>query len=128
MTLGSAHIVAFVATADPVAARNFYQGTLGLRFVAEEPGMALVFALGDGDTLRITVLPEHDPPPYSVRGWQVENIETASSELADNGCVVFEFFDMLDQDVAGISTFPNGDRVAWFKDPSGNMLSITEAG
>ncbi len=126
MTLGSAAVVAFLATTNLESARRFYEDVLGLRFVAKEPGAALVFAVGDVDTLRITALPEHAPPPYTVLGWRVDSIGTALSELAENG-VVFEFFDMLDQDEAGISTFPNGDRVAWFKDPSGNMLSINQS-
>ncbi|MDX1469316.1 MAG: VOC family protein [Acidimicrobiia bacterium] len=127
MSLESAPILAFVATANAEAARAFYEGVLGLRFVAEEPGVALVFSVGDRDTLRVSVLPEHTPPPHSVLGWKVDDIEQALTALSARG-VVFEFFEMLEQDDDGICTFPNGDRVAWFLDPAGNMLSITEAG
>ena len=125
MGLGSAPVIAFVATSDAGEAREFYANTLGLRLVGEESGQALVFAIGDEDTLRVTILAEHVPPPHSVLGWKVDDIAGEVDSLMSNG-VTFERFEMFSQDDLGICTFPNGDRVAWFKDPAGNMLSLTQ--
>ena len=126
MTLGSAAVVAFLATTDPESARRSYKDVLGLRFLVERSPERPWSLQSETLTPFGSRFSRITHPAYTVLGWRVEDIETASSELAENG-VVFEFFDMLDQDGAGISTFPNGDRVTWFKDPSGNMPSITQS-
>ena len=126
MSLDTAPVVAFTATTDAERARRFYEGVLDLRFHHEEPG-AVVFSLGFAGTLRITVLDEHSPQPFSVLGWVVPDIEAEVDRLSEAG-VAFERYEMLEQDDRGITTFPNGDRVAWFLDPDGNILSVTQPG
>lgn len=115
--------VAFVATTDLAAARTFYADTLGLEFVAEEPA-ALVFRLAHG-FLRVTAFADHLPPGHTVLGWIVDDIDDAVARLGDRG-IACERFEGFPQNGAGIATFPNGDRVAWFRDPAGNVLSVTE--
>lgn len=123
--LGSDDLIAFVATALPEQAKEFYAEVLGLRLVGEEP-TALVFD-AHGIMLRVSIVPEFAPPLYSVLGWKVDDIEAKVGELAGNG-VHFERYEVFDQDQLGIHTFPNGDKVAWFRDPDGNTLSLTQPG
>jgi catechol 2,3-dioxygenase-like lactoylglutathione lyase family enzyme len=121
--LGSHAVVAFVATRDPERARRFYEGVLGLRLVADEP-FALVFD-AHGTTLRVQKVQELVPARHTVLGWLVPDIAAAVRGLAAGG-VAFERFPGLPQDDLGVCAFPGGGRVAWFKDPDGNTLSLTE--
>jgi hypothetical protein len=91
--------------------------------VADEP-FALVFD-AHGTMLRISKLPDHVPPPFTVLGWSVPDISADVSSLTANG-VTFQFYSDLKQDKKGICTFADGTRVAWFKDPDGNTLSLTQ--
>ena len=121
--LGSTDIVAFVAITDAEKARTFYEGVLGLRFVKDD-GFALVFE-ANGIMLRAARMKELTPAQYTVLGWQVSHIEDVVKALASQG-VKFEIFGFFKQDDLGIWTAPNGDKVAWFKDPDGNTLSVSE--
>ena len=121
--LGSYSLIAFVATANPEVAKKFYGETLGLRFVSQDP-FALVFDAG-GTMLRVAVVREHQPAGYTVLGWSVPNIAAAVRELSGRG-VVFERFQGMQQDASGIWQSPSGAQVAWFKDPEGNILSLTQ--
>ena len=121
--LSSRKIVAFVATVDPGRARAFYEGALGLRLITEDP-FALVFDAG-GTKLRVSVVRELTPPPYTIVGWMVPDIREAVRELAGRS-VVFQRFDGLEQDEACIWAAPGGALVAWFRDPDGNTLSLTQ--
>lgn len=121
--LGSHDLVAFVATKNPERAREFYEGILGLRLVSDEP-FALVFD-ANRTMLRISKVKDLTPGPFTVLGWRVSNIRRTVASLADRG-VVFERYAGLVQDDLGICAFPGGSRVAWFKDPDGNVLSLTE--
>ena len=114
--------IAFVSTTDTARARAFYEDTLGLRFVADE-GFALVFDLA-GVMLRVTRVDELHPQPFAVLGWRVADAEAAARELAGRG-VVFERYPGLEQDELGLWRSPSGARIAWFRDPDGNVLSIT---
>ncbi|PYO78995.1 MAG: glyoxalase [Gemmatimonadetes bacterium] len=125
--LGSADLVAFVPTRDPAKARTFYEQTIGLKFVSEDP-FAVVFD-ANGVTVRIANVSSvkgFRPAPYTVLGWQVPSAEKAVQALIKKG-VKFERFEGMDQDHLAIWSSPSGARVAWFKDPDGNTLSITEA-
>jgi len=122
-TLASSHVMAFVATCDPQRARAFYEDVLGLRLVEDEP-FALVFD-ANGTTLRIAKVPALVPAGYTVLGWVVSDIAAGVAALQHRG-VMFERFPGMTQDALGICTFPNGSRVAWFKDPDGNTLSLTQ--
>ena len=122
--LGSCKIVALVATADGARARKFYEETLGLELVSEDM-FAVVFRAG-GTMLRVTKVPATIIAPYAVLGWDVPDITAVVSGLAANG-VVFQRYEGLAQDELGIWTTPDGAaKVAWFKDPDGNTLSLTQ--
>jgi catechol 2,3-dioxygenase-like lactoylglutathione lyase family enzyme len=121
--LGHNNAIAFVATRDAAAARKFYEETLGLRLVADEP-FALVFDV-NGRMLRIARTEALSPAAHTVLGWDVEDIEAKVEELAARG-VSFLRFEGMPQDENGIWASPSGARVAWFKDPDGNNLSLTQ--
>jgi len=121
--LDASPIIAFAAITNATRARRFYEETLGLTFVADEPP-ALVFD-AHGTMLRLAKLPSVAAAPYTVLGWQVADIAAERDRLAANG-VVFERYPGLPQDELDICTFPGGARVAWFKDPDGNLLSLTQ--
>jgi catechol 2,3-dioxygenase-like lactoylglutathione lyase family enzyme len=123
MILASAPLIAFLATADAARARTFYTGTLGLRLVEDSP-FALVFDVM-GTMLRIQKVAALTPHPFTVLGWQVDDVAAAVRELAGRG-VTFNRYDGLDQDGVGIWTSPAGARIAWFSDPDGTVLSLTE--
>lgn len=121
--LDSAHIVGFVPITDSDKARTFYEGALGLRFVKDD-GFALVFD-ANGAMLRLVKLQSVTPAQYTILVWQVKGIEDAVRQLQSKG-VQFERYGFFKQDDLGIWTAPGGDKVAWFKDPDGNTLSISE--
>jgi catechol 2,3-dioxygenase-like lactoylglutathione lyase family enzyme len=121
--LKSRPIVAFVATTDPKRAKRFYARTLGLRLVSED-GFALAFDAG-GTMLRVAVVKTLQPAGYTVLGWIVPDIAKAVRGLVKRG-VVFQRYDGMPQDDLGIWSSPSGARVAWFADPEGNTLSLTE--
>jgi catechol 2,3-dioxygenase-like lactoylglutathione lyase family enzyme len=116
-------IVAFVGTLEPRKAKVFYQGTLGLRLVNEDQ-FALTFDVG-GTMLRVTTVPALTPAAFTVLGWAVGDVRAAVTQLQGAG-VRFERFPGLEQDELGIWNVPGGGhKVAWFKDPDGNLLSVS---
>jgi catechol 2,3-dioxygenase-like lactoylglutathione lyase family enzyme len=115
--------ILFLATADPVRARAFYEDTLGLRLLADEP-FALVFDAG-GTMLRIQRVEKVIVAPYTVLGWSVANLRQVMATLRSRG-IAFNRYDGLRQDDLGIWVSPSGAKVAWFHDPDGNVLSLTE--
>jgi catechol 2,3-dioxygenase-like lactoylglutathione lyase family enzyme len=121
--LATKKIIAFVTTADPKAAKAFYQGTLGLKLLGED-NFAFVFD-ANGIMLRVAIAKEVKPAPYTVLGWQVTDIADTLNQLVKAG-VKFESFGLPGQEKNGIWNAPGGDKVAWFKDPSGNILSISQ--
>lgn len=131
--LGKHKIVAFAAVRNRDAARSFYRDTLGLRLVGEDQ-FALVFD-ANGTMLRISPVPDWTPPQFTVLGWEVPDIVSAVKELGNAGVRFERYAWMKDQDEMGIWTSPSGPdvaevhagaRVAWFKDPDGNVLSISQ--
>jgi catechol 2,3-dioxygenase-like lactoylglutathione lyase family enzyme len=121
--LGSTNIVAFIPTKDAEKARAFYEGVLGLRFVKDD-GFAIVLD-ANGIMVRIAKMQEFAPAQFTILGWQVSGIEAMARALQAKG-VHFEIFGFFKQDELGIWTAPTGDKVAWFKDPDGNILSISQ--
>lgn len=121
--LAKSKIIAFVPTTDPLRSRAFYEGILGLRFVKDD-GFALVFD-ANGIMVRVAKGRDFKPAQYTILGWEASDIETTLTEMADKG-VRFEQFGLPGQDKIGIWTAPSGDKVAWFKDPDGNILSISQ--
>jgi catechol 2,3-dioxygenase-like lactoylglutathione lyase family enzyme len=123
--LSNQPIVAFIATGDAERARTFYRDTLGLELVLDQLPFALVFD-ACGTMLRVTPVKELHPAAYTVLGWQVPDIVAAAKAMEKAG-VRFERYPGLEQDELGIWTAPgSAARVAWFKDPDGNTLSITQ--
>ena len=121
--LNSCDVIAFVATTEPARAREFYGKVLGLGLVADEP-FALVFD-AHGTMLRIAKVQEFQPARHTVLGWTVPDISEAVEELKAKG-VTFERYEGFNQDDLGIWAAPHGAHVAWFKDPDGNTLSLTQ--
>ena len=121
--LANSDIVAFVPTKDSENARTFYEGVLGLRFISDD-GFALVFD-ANGIMIRVVKLQQFTPVQYTILGWQVMEIEKVVARLQQQG-VHFERYGFFQQDELGIWTAPGGDKVAWFKDPDGNTLSVSE--
>lgn len=121
--LGSTKIVAFAPTKDFKKARAFYEGVLGLRFISEDP-FALVLD-ANRIMVRVTKVPEFKPQQFTILGWEVSDIEKFVSGLQEKG-VNFERYGLPGQDERGIWTAPGGAKVAWFKDPDGNVLSISQ--
>jgi catechol 2,3-dioxygenase-like lactoylglutathione lyase family enzyme len=124
--LGTADIVAFVPTKNPDKARQFYEKTLGLKFIADDK-FALVF---ESKRVMIRVVdisgfPDYKPPPFTVLGWGVDDIAKTVIGLQKSG-VKFERYPGLEQDALGVWTAPGNAKVAWFKDPDGNTLSLSE--
>lgn len=118
------NIVACVPIADYDTSRSFYEGALGLHFVKND-GFALVLD-ANGIMVRLSKVPQDFKPlPFTILGWQVPDIESIVAALQKRG-VAFERFGFFEQDDLGIWTAPSGDKVAWFKDPDGNILSVSQ--
>jgi catechol 2,3-dioxygenase-like lactoylglutathione lyase family enzyme len=123
--LTTARLTAFIATAQPEHAKKFYETTLGLRLVSDDQ-FAMAFDC-QGTQLRIQKVEKVDPQPFTTLGWQVSDIRDTVAKLMKRA-VSFERYPFLTQDDLGIWQAPSGAKVAWFKDPDGNLLSLTEVG
>jgi len=122
--LSKYNIIGFLTIVDVARAKEFYGGKLGLRLVSEEPPFALVFE-ANGIMLRLVMGKAIAPVRGTVLGWQVPDAAAAVKDLEQAG-IQFERFPQMPQDELGIWTTPTGSKVAWFKDPDGNILSISE--
>src|ERR1700687_5697347 len=121
--LNERDVIAFVATAQPDRALKFYSEILGLNLVEDSP-FALVFDVG-GRMLRIQKVQALVPAPHTALGWSVPDIWREIESLMTRG-VTFERYNGMSQDELGVWTSPDGHKVAWFRDPDGNNLSLTE--
>jgi predicted enzyme related to lactoylglutathione lyase len=121
--LSSARMTAFVQVKDREKAKEFYVNILGLKFLSEDP-FALVVE-SNGHKIRIGEMPEMEPAKFTVLGWEVTDIEEAVTDLVSRG-VQPQLYGFPGQDGRGIWTAPTGDKVAWFTDPSGNVLSVAQ--
>jgi catechol 2,3-dioxygenase-like lactoylglutathione lyase family enzyme len=115
--------ILFAATTDPKRSREFYEQTLGLKFVVDEP-YALVFRIGE-IPLRIQKVNEKPGVNHTVLGWIVTDMKKTVQRLTKAG-VKFMRFDGMNQDADGIWQSPGGAKVAWFRDPDDNTLSLTQ--
>jgi catechol 2,3-dioxygenase-like lactoylglutathione lyase family enzyme len=122
MMLGTNKIVAFVAVTDYEKARAFYEKALGLKFISQD-NFALVME-GGGTRIRMAKVPNHQAEQFTVLGWETSDIEKQVAELQAAG-VKFERYPWLPKDGLPIWAAPSGDKVAWFKDPDGNVLSLS---
>lgn len=116
-------VVTFLLTKNPEAALAFFRDKLGLTFLRDD-GFALVFDM-NGVMLRVGKIADFTPALNTVLGWEAEEIGSAVADLTRKG-VNFERYPNMRQDEQGICTFPNGDKVAWFRDPDGNVLSLSQ--
>src|SRR5205823_2037306 len=123
MTLQNCDVVAFVATTQAEKAKAFYCDVLGLRFEEDSP-FALVVGTANA-TLRIQKVKTFTPVPFTALGWKVGDIRAMAKQLLDKG-VKFERFQGTKQDDLGIWVSPSAAMVCWFKDPDGNILSLTQ--
>jgi catechol 2,3-dioxygenase-like lactoylglutathione lyase family enzyme len=121
--LANAPLIAFVPTVDIGRARSFYNDTLGLPLL-EHNDYACVFD-AHGLMLRVTVVPDLAPAGHTVLGWRVPDLTGTVRGLVAKG-VPFLRYDGMAQEPDGIWTTPGGDKVAWFSDPDGNTLSLTQ--
>ena len=117
--------VAFLNVGNRERALGFYRDTLGLELRSTDDfGDSLSFGAA---LLRMTVLPDYKPNPHPVLGWDVEDIRAAVESLRARG-VEFTVYDGMGQDELGIWTSPDGGaKVAWFADPDGNVLSLSQS-
>lgn len=123
--LGGSELIAFVPVTDSAKAREFYESVLGLRLIEDEKPFALVFD-ANGTMLRVTPVREHTPAPFTILGWDVNDLEKTVERLARTGVEFLRFPGMNDRDPHAIWNAPSGARVAWFHDPERNVLSLTE--
>jgi catechol 2,3-dioxygenase-like lactoylglutathione lyase family enzyme len=116
-------LIGFVPITDAEKSKAFYIDVLGLEFVKDD-GFALVF-LSDGNMVRLARMSEFTPAQSTILGWQTTEIEALVKALTAKG-VTFQRYGFLEQDALGIWSSPNGDKVAWFTDPDGNVLSLSQ--
>jgi catechol 2,3-dioxygenase-like lactoylglutathione lyase family enzyme len=121
--LASSKVIGFVPTKDAQKARSFYESKLGFRFVSDD-SFALVLRAGE-TMIRIAKAQDFTPAPYTVLGWEVLDIEAVVRWLQERG-VAFEKYPFVQDQELGIWTAPGGNKVAWFKDPDGNVLSVSQ--
>ena len=121
--LASSKVIGFIPTKDSQKARAFYEGNLGFQFVSDDP-FALVVRAGE-TMIRIAKAQDFTPAPYTVLGWEVRDIEAVVRWLHERG-VAFEKYPFVQDLELGIWTAPGGNKVAWFKDPDGNVLSVSQ--
>lgn len=112
-----------ICTRDRARATAFYRDTLGLA-LAQEDNFAAIFNTG-GVTLRLSLVADFMPHGHTILGFRVEDVEGTARALQEKG-VTFEAVPKLKQDDLRIWTAPGGKiKVGWFKDPDGNLLSVT---
>ena len=121
--LGNQTLIAFIATQDSEHSRTFYERTLGLQLVSDD-AFALVFN-ANGTTIRVQKVAAFRPQPFTALGFRVDDLNAVVAALKQKH-IACERFPGMTQDADGIWASPSGARIAWFKDPDGNVLSVTE--
>jgi catechol 2,3-dioxygenase-like lactoylglutathione lyase family enzyme len=116
-------LIAFIPSKDTGRSRSFYEDALGLRFVCDDPFAVVMDS--NGTMIRIVRVGEFTPAPFTILGWQVDDIHVKVTELSGKG-VQFNRYPYFEQSPDGVWTAPNGAKVAWFPDPDGNVLSVSQ--
>lgn len=116
-------LIAFIPTTDAARARLFYEGQLGLRFISDD-SFALVMD-ANGTMVRIVRVGNFAPVPFTILGWQVDDIHQTVADMVAKG-LQFIRYPYFEQASDGVWTAPNGTKVAWFADPDGNTLSLSQ--
>lgn len=123
--LGESKATSGFAVRDIGQAREFYEGTLGVRVevLAEEHGVT-VLHLGGGYDVLMYLSADMTPPSYTILNFEVDDIDAAVEGLVERG-VTFQRYEDFDHDEKGIVRGP-GPQIAWFEDPSGNVISVLQ--
>jgi catechol 2,3-dioxygenase-like lactoylglutathione lyase family enzyme len=122
--LSTSPLIAFIPSKDASSARTFYEQKLGLRFVSDD-NFAIVMD-ANGTMLRITRVGDFTPMPFTILGWQVDDIDATVTAMAAKG-IQFSRYPFLEQADNGVWTAPGGvAKVAWFLDPDENTLSLSQ--
>ena len=121
--LTSSKLQSIILTSRIAEAETFYRDVLGLTLRTRSDG-ALVFDVGGSD-LRVSPVPSTSRGEHTVMGFAVTDLDGAIAGLRARG-VVFERFDGFAHDANGAVVSPDGARVAWFRDPDGNILSVVQ--
>jgi catechol 2,3-dioxygenase-like lactoylglutathione lyase family enzyme len=116
-------LIAFIPTKEAARARRFYEKTLGLRFISDDSFAIVMDA--NGTMVRIVRVEDFTPLPFTILGWQVNDIHKIVAEMTGRG-VTFTRYPHFEQSPDGVWTAPGGAKVAWFADPDGNTLSISQ--
>jgi predicted enzyme related to lactoylglutathione lyase len=116
-------LIAFIPTKDATRARLFYEEQLGLRFVSDDSFAVVMDA--NGIMVRVVRVGEFTPASFTILGWQVEDIHRTVAEMTGKGSQ-FKRYPFLEQGEDGVWTAPGGAKVAWFSDPDGNILSLSQ--
>jgi catechol 2,3-dioxygenase-like lactoylglutathione lyase family enzyme len=128
MVLSNYKVGAGLAVSDMDRAREFYEGKLGLRVSIDSPDN-VQYRCAEGSVMHVYLSPEHaGKSTATLASWGVDDIEKVVDELSSRG-VAFERYDEgpIITDEKGIATFEGDAKVAYFKDPDGNTLSIAQA-
>lgn len=122
--LGDSKATSGFAVRDLDAAREFYEGTLGIsvEVLVEEHGVTAL-KLAGGDVL-MYLNPEMTPASYTMLNFEVDDIDATVDALAERG-VTLQRYDGFDHDEKGIVRGP-GPQIAWFEDPSGNVIAVMQ--
>lgn len=121
--LSNQRIKAFVSTVQLSVAREFYEKKLGLTLLSQDK-YGIEFEANEAH-IRLSVVEKLTPQPFTVLGWDTDDIVSTINNLTAKG-IIFERYNFIEQDENGIWTAPGGTRVAWFKDPDGNLLSVSD--
>jgi catechol 2,3-dioxygenase-like lactoylglutathione lyase family enzyme len=116
-------LIAFIPTKDPARARHFYEDLLGLRLVSDD-SIAIVMD-ANGTKVRIVHVEDFTPFPFTILGWQVGDIHKTVAEMTAKG-IQFARYSFLEQSSDGVWAAPGGAKVAWFRDPDTNTLSVSQ--
>jgi catechol 2,3-dioxygenase-like lactoylglutathione lyase family enzyme len=124
--LASNTVIGFIPVADLARAESFFHGKLGLPVLTPNDGFALVLGAAGGATIRCVLTPGGThPQPFTIFGWEVSDIRASVRLLREAGILLI-VYPHLPQDDDAIWTAPGGSRIAWFHDPDGNVLSLSE--
>jgi catechol 2,3-dioxygenase-like lactoylglutathione lyase family enzyme len=121
--LSKYELIGFIPIVDAERARHFYVDILKFDFISDDPFAVVVRS--KGNMIRLVRMEKHTPASFTILGWETPDIFTAVKELLSSG-VIFERYSFLEQDDFGIWKTPDGSKVAWFKDPDGNVLSLSQ--
>lgn len=121
--ISSGKLMGFLATHDYERAKQFFVGKLGAKFVSQDQ-FALAVEIG-GHQIRVVKIPDFAPVKWTVLGWEVTDVTATVKWLAERGVSTEKYPFVADKEL-GIWEAPSGAKVAWFKDPDGNVLSVSQ--